>query len=83
MPTAADVPADVDDLDFMTVAQVAERLRVCQRTVRDWMREGPVHRRLPFVKLPRAVRISRAELNRWLAERRRSHRIDNADRAIS
>lgn len=81
--TATEAPPAVDDLEYLTVRQIAERLKVTTKTVRAWMNEGPMNRRLPYLQFDRAVRVSRRELNQWLAERRRSHRIDNADRAIS
>ena len=48
---------------FFTIAEVAERLNVCERTVRRWIAFGllPVHR------FGRTVRISEADLAAFLA----------------
>jgi excisionase family DNA binding protein len=48
------------------IAEVAERLNVCERTVRRWIAAGllPVHR------FGRTVRISEADLAAFLALRR-------------
>lgn len=55
---------------FLTVAEVAARLGIDERTVRRWILSG----RLPAVQLggPRApVRIPSDELRAWLEARRR------------
>jgi excisionase family DNA binding protein len=51
---------------FFTIAEVAERLNVCERTVRPWIAAEllPVHR------FGRTVRISEADLAAFLALRR-------------
>jgi excisionase family DNA binding protein len=49
---------------WMTVAGLAERLRVHPETVRTWVRRGTVH----AVRFGRAVRIPRAEVLRVEAE---------------
>lgn len=61
---------------LMTVPQVADRLAVAPRTVRDWMAE---HRRsgglrgLRAISLSaRCVRIAEADLVAWIAARSRS-----------
>lgn len=61
---------------LMTVPQVADRLAVAPRTVRDWMAE---HRRsgglrgLRAISLSaRCVRITEADLAAWIAARSRS-----------
>ncbi len=45
---------------FLTVAEVAELLKINQQTVRNWIDAGS----LPAVKLGRRVRIKRADLDR-------------------
>ena len=51
---------------FFTIAELAERLNVCERTVRRWIALGllPVHR------FGRTVRISQADLAAFLATHR-------------
>jgi excisionase family DNA binding protein len=45
---------------FLTVAEVADRLRLNQQTVRNWIDAGS----LPAVRVGRRVRIKRSDLNR-------------------
>ena len=45
---------------FLTVAEVAELLRLNQQTVRNWIDAGS----LPAVRVGRRVRIKRSDLNR-------------------
>ena len=45
---------------FLTVAEVAELLRLNQQTVRNWIDGGS----LPAVRVGRRVRIKRSDLNR-------------------
>jgi excisionase family DNA binding protein len=47
---------------FLTVAEVAELLRLNQQTVRNWIDAGS----LPAVRVGRRVRIKRSDLNRIL-----------------
>lgn len=47
---------------FLTVAEVAELLRLNQQTVRNWIDAGT----LPAVRVGRRVRIRRSDLNRIL-----------------
>lgn len=50
--------------EFLTVAEVAELLRLNQQTVRDWVDD----RTLPGVRVgPRRVRIRRSDLDAFLA----------------
>lgn len=49
---------------FLTVAEVAELLKLNQQTVRNWIDQGS----LPAVRVGRRVRIRRADLDRILAE---------------
>ena len=50
------------DESFLTVAEVAELLRLNQQTVRNWIDAGS----LPAVRVGRRVRIKRSDLNRIL-----------------
>lgn len=47
---------------FLTVAEVAEMLRLNQQTVRNWIDAGT----LPAIRVGRRVRIKRSDLNRIL-----------------
>jgi excisionase family DNA binding protein len=49
---------------FLTVAEVAELLKLNQQTVRNWIDQGS----LPAVRVGRRVRIRRADLDRLLAD---------------
>ena len=48
------------DESFLTVAEVAELLRLNQQTVRNWIDAGS----LPAVRVGRRVRIKRSDLDR-------------------
>jgi len=52
------------DESFLTVAEVAEMLKLNQQTVRNWIDQGS----LPAVRVGRRVRIKRSDLERVLAE---------------
>jgi excisionase family DNA binding protein len=49
---------------FMTVAEVAEVLKLNQQTVRNWIDQGS----LPAVRVGRRVRIKRSDFDRILEE---------------
>ena len=49
---------------FLTVAEVAELLKLNQQTVRNWIDQGT----LPALKVGRRVRIKRSDLERMLEE---------------
>jgi excisionase family DNA binding protein len=51
---------------FVTITEVAERLNVCERTVRRWIDS----KALPAHRLGRLVRISQADLAAFLATHR-------------
>jgi excisionase family DNA binding protein len=53
--------ADRDE-SFLTVAEVADRFKVNQQTVRNWIEQG----RLPAVRVGRRVRIRRSDFDRIL-----------------
>jgi excisionase family DNA binding protein len=52
------------DESFMTVAEVAEILKLNQQTVRNWIDQGS----LPALKVGRRVRIRRSDFERVLAD---------------
>ena len=52
------------DESFLTVAEVAEILKLNQQTVRNWIDQGT----LPAVRVGRRVRIRRSDFDRMLAE---------------
>lgn len=49
---------------YLTVAEVAELLRLNQQTVRNWIDQGS----LPALRVGRRVRIKRSDLDRLLTE---------------
>jgi excisionase family DNA binding protein len=49
---------------FLTVADVAELLKLNQQTVRNWIDQGS----MPAVRVGRRVRVKRSDLNRIIAE---------------
>jgi excisionase family DNA binding protein len=51
---------------FLTVAEVAEMLKLNQQTVRNWIDQGS----LPAVRVGRRVRIRQSDLDRLLDEGR-------------
>ncbi len=55
------------DESFLTVAEVAELLKLNQQTVRNWIDAGT----LPAFRVGRRVRILRADLDQILARGRR------------
>jgi excisionase family DNA binding protein len=57
---------DRNDLEetFLTVAEVAEKLKLNQQTVRNWIDQGS----LPAVRVGRRVRIKRSDFERKLEE---------------
>lgn len=57
---------DHNDLEesFLTVAEVAEILKLNQQTVRNWIDQGS----LPALRVGRRVRIKRSDFERVLAE---------------
>jgi len=57
-------PATVQPL--LTLSQVADLLRVSEKTIRRWM----LSKRLPYMRLGRVVRFQQDELLRWIEARR-------------
>lgn len=60
-------PTPPDGLEFLTIPEVAKRLRIKPRTVHRRIAE----KRLPVHRFGRAVRISVKDLERYIAENRR------------
>jgi excisionase family DNA binding protein len=56
-------PSNLEET-FLTVAEVAEMLKLNQQTVRNWIDQG----RLPALRVGRRVRIRRSDLERVLEE---------------
>lgn len=52
--------------DFLTVEEIAEKLRVKVYTVRDWIRR----KELPAYKVGRDWRIAKEDYEKFLAERK-------------
>src|ERR1700731_3143348 len=50
--------------EFLTVAEVAETLKLNQQTVRNWIDQGS----LPALRVGRRVRIRRSDFDRVLAD---------------
>lgn len=50
--------------EFLTVAEVAELLKLNQQTIRNWIDQGS----LPALRIGRRVRIKRSDLDRMLEE---------------
>jgi excisionase family DNA binding protein len=54
------------DDEFLTVKEIAERLKVNPQTLRNWIDRGE----LPAVRIGRRVRVRRTDLERLLTEGR-------------
>jgi excisionase family DNA binding protein len=52
------------DDEFLTVAEIAEHLKLNQQTVRNWIDQGE----LPAVRIGRRVRVRRADLEHMVSE---------------
>jgi len=57
------IPGEAED-SFLTVAEVAEILKLNQQTVRNWIDQGS----LPALRVGRRVRIRRSDFDRVLAD---------------
>jgi excisionase family DNA binding protein len=55
-------PDNLNEDSFLTVAEVAELLKLNQQTVRNWIDQGS----LPALRVGRRVRIRRSDFNRLL-----------------
>jgi excisionase family DNA binding protein len=51
---------------LLTVVEVAEMLRVHERTLRRWVEAG----RFPCIRVGSRIRFSREDVGRWLSARR-------------
>jgi excisionase family DNA binding protein len=52
----------LDESEFLTVAEVAETLKLNQQTVRNWIDQGS----LPALRIGRRVRIRRSDFERLI-----------------
>ena len=52
------------DDEFLTVKEIADRLKLNQQTVRNWIDQD----KLPAVRIGRRVRVRRVDLDRVLAQ---------------
>lgn len=52
----------MDESEFLTVAEVAQTLKLNQQTVRNWIDQGS----LPALRIGRRVRIRRADFERLI-----------------
>jgi excisionase family DNA binding protein len=57
--------ADTADDPYLTVAEIAKKLKVTNQTVYDWLEKG----HFPSIRLGRAVRVRREDLDAWLNRR--------------
>jgi putative molybdopterin biosynthesis protein len=54
------------DEEFLTVEEIAKRLKVKPFTVRDWVRKGE----LPAYKVGRSLRVKKEDFEQFLKDRR-------------
>jgi excisionase family DNA binding protein len=54
----------LDDLQFLTVKETADYLKVTPNTIMIWARSG----RIPAVKMGRQWRVVKSEFDRWVVE---------------
>jgi len=57
---------DMNDLEMMTVSDVAEYLNISTSTVRRLIRQTP--NPMPHIKLGNTLRIPRSRLDAWIVE---------------
>jgi excisionase family DNA binding protein len=67
------------DDSFLTVAEVADILKLNQQTVRNWIDQGS----LPAVRVGRRVRILRSDLERLVEEGYRTGPAERSERRPS
>ncbi len=67
-------PGNLED-SFLTVAEVAEMLKLNQQTVRNWIDQGS----LPALRVGRRVRIRRSDLERLLEDGRTGRAASSAE----
>jgi len=66
----------MDNGELLSAEEVGEILKVSRITVRRWCRAG----KLPAVKIGKAYRIRRKDLERWFEEKLRSAFPELVDR---
>lgn len=57
---------------LLTYKEASQRLRIAEITLRKWVS----HKRIPYIKIGRAVRFDSEELDRWI----RAHTIEMEDK---
>jgi excisionase family DNA binding protein len=67
-----------ESTDLLTVAEVAELLRVKESTVYTWAESGV----LPVYRVGRLLRFSRTALDAWLVSRRSGEAWPRAGRVV-
>lgn len=60
-------PGPGEGPEMLTIAEVAQELRVCERSVRRWIENGELRRH----KFGRAIRVSRHDLEDFKRARRK------------
>ena len=70
--------SESDNEEFLTVAEVAELLKINQQTVRNWIDRGE----LPAVRAGRRVRIRRSALDQVLTEVAAARRAPVIDQVV-
>jgi len=51
--------------NLLTVKQVAEKLKMCERSIYDYVAE----QKIPYVKIGKAVRFSPEKIESWIEKR--------------
>lgn len=54
-------------VEYFTIKEAAEKLKVVPRTVHNYLRSG-----LPHIKLRRTIRIASCDLDTWILSHRRN-----------
>jgi excisionase family DNA binding protein len=70
---------DWDNEEFLTVAEVAERLRLNQQTIRNWIDAGT----LPALRIGRRVRVLKSDFNQLVTSAYNGKAPDDAPVADS
>jgi excisionase family DNA binding protein len=55
------------DGELMTLSEVAEYLKIAERTAYGWVKEG----KLPGFKMGSAWRFDKADIQKWVQEKKR------------
>ena len=61
---------NTDDRELLTAREVAEQMKVSERTLHSWRKSGYGP---PAIKLRAGFRYSRADLDQWLEQQREAH----------